>query len=101
MVQVRGQARSPPPTGRIAPRRGDRPQPTAPRARSQAKEEVRGGRSSPSVKKGGTPVPMGEAKDSDRATRVNAKSATAMAIDAQHAAQTLHLAAASECPGAW
>jgi len=53
------------------------------------------------VKKGETPVPTGEAKESDKATKVNAKSAAAMAIDAQHAAQTLHFAAASECPGFW
>ena len=44
---------------------------------------------------------MGESKDSDKATKVNMKSAAAMAIDAQHAAQTLHFAAASACPAFW
>ena len=53
------------------------------------------------MKKGGTPVPKGEAKDSDKATKVHMKSAAAMAIAAQQAAQTLHFAAASACPGFW
>jgi len=54
------------------------------------------------VTKGDAPVPTGEAKDSDRATNGKVKSATAMAIDAQHAAQTLHLDAAFECcPASW
>ena len=66
----------------------------APREASQTKEDARGGRSSPSVTNGET-VPMGKAEGFDRATTGKAKSATAMAIDAQHAAQTLHFAAAS------